>query len=219
MKKTIVFDCDGVLADFVTGYAKYVRDQGHHHVDPTKVTSYLFLGADFGIQEEVSNSLFRGFTEARGFEYLPVNPNAKKVFSWLHDNGWRVVVATDAPTKAHGHRIEWFKKNGLEYDDIIFTANKSRVVRHEQAAFVVEDKSSHILECMTETCAEVCRVDYPWNASIAFPFSRKTYLGTEARNFSLGAFGSALDVLHGVLRMSGYEKLEKASKSAVFPTL
>jgi 5'(3')-deoxyribonucleotidase len=209
-KKTIVFDCDGVLADFVGGYSKYVRDQGHHHVCHTKVTSYLFLGADFNIPEETSNDLFRGFTAAKGFEHLPVNPHARTLFSWLHEHGWKVVIATDAPTKAQDHRIEWFRKNELKYDEIVFTANKSRIVRHEQAAFVVEDKASHIMDCMTETCAEVCRVDYPWNANLAFPYSRKTYLSTEARNFSLGGFGTSLETLHGVMRLPVYDGLPLA---------
>lgn len=137
------FDLDGVLYDFGNSVRRYLdsigksygwKDDAHepHHWD-----FYEYWGMD---RKEFAQLCHDGVDA--GFIFRGgIRPNAIEAIERVARLGHEIIIITDrqfgsTPKNSHDATCEWLAEHGIEYDELVFSADKTCV----QTDLFVEDK-------------------------------------------------------------------------------
>jgi predicted urease superfamily metal-dependent hydrolase len=99
-------------------------------------------------------SLKEDFYRGGGFIDIPAIEGAAEAIKKIRAAGYTFIIITARPKwqykRVHGDTIEWLKKHGIEYDDIIFNKDKAEAIYERilpaRPLFFIEDRAKHCLE-------------------------------------------------------------------------
>jgi uncharacterized HAD superfamily protein len=154
------FDVDGVIADFVTGFAKVVK-RNHGMILREKDVCYHDLGLVLGISKEEKNTMIRETL----LEDLPQIAGARDGLNRLYDEGHRIIIMTARPRDSVKTTMEWLKSNSVSYSKLIFLDHDRGSLDAVDFDIVVEDNLENAIE-WSEKAKKVLLYDHPWNRSI-----------------------------------------------------
>lgn len=137
------FDLDGVLYDFGNSVRRYLDSIGTPYgwkddkPEPHHWNFYEYWGMDLAEFKQVCHDgvdagyIFQG----------DVRPNAIDSVRRVAELGHEVIIITDRqfgskPENSHAATTEWLAQHGIEYDELVFSADKTAV----PTDFFVEDK-------------------------------------------------------------------------------
>lgn len=137
-EKVCVFDIDGVLNYYPKTWVDFVNAS---------------LCKDFKTLSEVKNSLSYSEYKKLKEEYrtsgvkenLCVKKEAKEVINKLRDEGFKIIIISARPvikySSLYKQTTNWLEKNGIEYDNLIFSERKQfEVIKYyPNMSFMVED--------------------------------------------------------------------------------
>lgn len=144
-EKWIIFDCDGVLADWTSYllkqlYVKLTIDDCYDFSLRTVLRETL--GPDVAKRADAICSM-NWFTASQ-----PVLPHAKEMVSAARECGNVLIVTSPWATRGwYDERVKWLKKNlGIKQDEVIVGRMKFQV----QADLFVDDKPLNVIEWATK---------------------------------------------------------------------
>jgi len=172
--KIIGIDLDGCVADYVTGFRDYVRQQGYT-MRTSVPLAYNFAEA-FDIDQHTLEQLKEAFEESGGFITLPIYPRAAEILRKLQRLGYKIVIITSR-RQTRAHRIfydtsEWLKTYGIPYDMLLFSRDKSDALRRNiypaKCLFFVEDHDKYAFELASDG-TPVLLLEQPYNGNLKHP--------------------------------------------------
>lgn len=137
------FDLDGVLYNFGDSVKRYLDHIGQGHIwksGPTKGVFWDFY-KDWGWTSQQFVQLCNDGADA-GFIFTgPIRDHAVEAVERVARLGHEIIIITDrqfgtTPKVSHDNTTEWLAQHGIEYDELIFSADKTCV----PTDFFVEDK-------------------------------------------------------------------------------
>lgn len=137
----VMFDIDGVLRDFATGWRRKWEHRFGYFPVPSTSWKYLEeVGADVGLSKEETRHLI--FSEW-GYDLMANSPayfGAWRTVNELKDNYIIFATAQNTPETRRGTLV-WIADMSLLPDEIIFTGNKVDV----DADYYIEDRHSTLV--------------------------------------------------------------------------
>lgn len=167
--KVVVFDIDGVIADYDKGFIDFIKKKGHEFVQ-LKRTSYNYSDL-FGLQKIVLENYSNEFINNDGFRNLPIFEDAIRLMLELKDQGYMIALITARPAWIHSKiildTIYWLKTMSVPFDKIFFDKDKSDVIINKiypgNVQFIVEDRDKHAVE-MSHLGHKIFLKDYDYNS-------------------------------------------------------
>lgn len=171
----IMIDIDGCLGDFNKMMADY-----YHLQDMPEPDDYAYFHAtkwkDFFINKEDFTEKYIQLVADHGYLTEPIiDPLAITVLNKLHAEGNQIVVATHRGfsqlngterqwinRQAHDETIKWLNKVGLEYDDVMLTADK----REAKADVYIEDSPINIANLQKEGAKHIIMISHVYNRQV-----------------------------------------------------
>lgn len=97
-KKTVVFDADGVVLDYISGFFRYCLSAGYEPAcTPSEVTKYDMTDVFPGLDSEKVVELFKAFSYSDQFASIPFFDGALDVIRYAqHELRLNVVCVTSA---------------------------------------------------------------------------------------------------------------------------
>ena len=144
-----IVDIDNVLADYITGFKSFLRQQGIVFDDGTWVNA-----ANLNIPHSEFEALKHLFCIQGHFGDLPLMPNAREFLAFLRERQYVIILLTarpivDYPT-IYTDTLIWLDHHDLPFDYIWWAEDKGDLVRSrglpEQARVVVDDNLRHIVQ-------------------------------------------------------------------------
>jgi uncharacterized HAD superfamily protein len=154
------FDIDGVIADFVSGFAKVVK-RNYGMVFREKDVCYHNLGLVLGISRRKKNKIIRETL----LEDLPLIAGASDSLNRLYDEGHRIIIMTARPRDSAEATREWLKSSSIPYSKLIFSDHERGSLDALDFDIIVEDNLENAIE-WSEKAKKVLLYDHPWNTSI-----------------------------------------------------
>lgn len=158
--KTILLDCDGVLADLVSHLCASINESPAKGapLTPLDFREYNFADTLKGEQFVEANSAMRrqGFVRS-----VPPYIGAASFVRTLQKT-CRVYCVTAATHTPHWHseRLNWLAMLNIHERDVIFTSSKERI----SGDFLIEDHPGHCVRWLEENpTGRALLVDRPWN--------------------------------------------------------
>lgn len=175
MRRNILLDIDGVLANFYAGFGNYLNQRYNANLDLAKEPPvYSFSewgpGLDAIDMEQASND----WIASDGFLKVPVYPGAKEFVEKLMTLGNVHIVtarvgdfeqkfATDTEIQIKNDTYEWFRIHHIPTNGRIrFAHKKVNLCKEENISILVEDKLSTVLEAAQEGIHSII-MDRAWN--------------------------------------------------------
>jgi hypothetical protein len=141
-KPCAVFDLDGVLSDYPAYWVWFANDILGTHFSSLD-------GLRSGIPVERYKALKERFRASGVRKWMPVKLGAKTVFDKLKQAGFLVCVMTarKKTPSIEEDTLDWFGKNGLMPDEIVWDNDKVSAMRfhYPKARFFVEDELRNAL--------------------------------------------------------------------------
>jgi 5'(3')-deoxyribonucleotidase len=166
--KTIQFDVDGVLADFVLGFTQV---SNKFFGSPLQKTAEIASWSDWGLETKQVNEVWKYIsTEPNFWRDLPplVSPT---VFEYINELSavHHVVFVT--------HRVcgfpspqfqtqQFLIKNGVHAPNVVLARNKGAVAQAINANFSIEDKLENAEQIHVESKAVSYLVNRPYNQTM-----------------------------------------------------
>jgi len=167
VSKIYGFDIDGCHTDFVGPFSEALRRAGFEMPEREEITSYYWHECVDGISKDEFWVEFNKFTEERGYENLPLLPEAKSVIDRVVAAGHELHFITNRPIDAYEQTIKAFESYGFPTENLHFAEGaKSPMINELDIDVFVEDSPSTILDIMKNTCADVYCMDQPYNRHI-----------------------------------------------------
>jgi hypothetical protein len=139
----IGWDIDGVGCDFDDTYLAYLQFKGLGHLWKSGPTEKPFWNyyRDFGVSDP---EFVAHCNEAADLGILyngPVLPGYAEGIGEVALMGHHIIIATDrpfgsTPLVSQAITVEWFRNNGIEYDELHFTSDKTDA----DCDFFIDDK-------------------------------------------------------------------------------
>lgn len=192
--KTIMFDVDGVLADFIAGFTKLANEWYGTPVYTSNVYNGDWNFTTF-LNKTKADRLWSVIkTDATWWETLPPLQSSE-IFSriWKLQKRATVVFCTHRfGNHAQRQTQRWLERNGLAMPAVVLSKRKGDVARSLDVDFAIDDKPENAA-CIhwiadTKPCQSVL-LDQPYNQDAQLP-ERVT------RAFTMGEF---LDYVEGSL--------------------
>ena len=159
------FDLDGVLYDFGNSVRRYLDSIGTPYgfkddaAEPHHWDFYEYWGMD---RKQFTQLCHDGVDAGYIFQG-GIRPNAVSAVERVARLGHDVIIITDrqfgtVPQNSHNATNEWLAQHGIEYDELVFSADKTAV----QTDVFVEDKLENYdnLVANNTSCFLINR---PWN--------------------------------------------------------
>lgn len=176
MKKRILLDIDGCIADFFHGIAIFLNDNYGTTLDPDREPSgYNFEDWGGGVENlDVVEATNRWISEG-GYGKLPSYPGVKELYDELsktHD----VYIVTARVGDFGGNldlglqdqikkeTTDWLKHNGIECDKVFFNHDKIDFCIRNGIYIIIEDKLSTALSA-AKNGIDTILIDRAWNRS------------------------------------------------------
>lgn len=167
--KTISFDLDDVLCNFMDSFRQAVNKSQGTSVVYEEITDYTKHHSFFGCAEYPHQVLIRGQTLEN---CLPL-AGSKEVLAELKERGYRVIIITARSWHPDGYRVtsEWLEKHDIPYDELHLTdPHKGKMGAYElyeKIDFHIDDspmnyrdaeRSPHVVTPVVMQC--------PWNREV-----------------------------------------------------
>lgn len=137
------FDLDGVLYNFGDSVKRYLdaTDRGHIWKSGPTETPFWDFYKDWGWDSKQFVEMCNDGADAGYIFCGPARENAVEAVERVARLGHEVIIITDrqfgtTPKSSHDNTTEWLAQHGIEYDELVFSANKTCV----PTDFFVEDK-------------------------------------------------------------------------------
>lgn len=168
----VIFDIDGVIADYSTHYEKFLEDAcGLIKVDK-KRKSYSFYET-YGITRQAEEQFNIDFIKSGGFRDIPVYNGIVNVMNELKKSGHKIILVTARPNWIF-KRIApdtqiWLEKNNVPYDFLFWNKDKSDVIINNifpaNIKCMVEDRDKHAIE-VSHIGVDVLVLDKSYNKNL-----------------------------------------------------
>jgi uncharacterized HAD superfamily protein len=169
------FDVDGVIADFVSGFANAVKRR-YGLVLREEDVCHHDLGLVLGISEGEKDRLIRETMR----ENLPLITGARESLARLYDHGHRIVIMTWRPREFADSTREWLRSKDISYSELVFLDSGGRRADPINVDMVVEDNLENAIE-WSQKVKKVLLYDHPWNRSLNIEkLFRRVYSWKEA---------------------------------------
>ena len=171
----IMVDIDGCLGDFNKMMADY-----YHLQDMPEPDGYAYFHAttwkDFFINKDDFVKKYIQIVADHGYlNEAVIDPQAITKLNKLHDEGNQIVVATHRGfsqlngtdrewinRQAHDETIEWLNKIGLNYDEVMLTADKGQA----KAEVYIEDSPINIANLQKEGVKHIIMISHAYNRQV-----------------------------------------------------
>lgn len=137
------FDLDGVLYNFGDSVKRYLdaTDRGHIWKSGPTETPFWDFYKDWGWDSKQFVEMCNDGADAGYIFCGPTRENAVEAVERVARLGHEIIIITDrqfgtTPKSSHDNTTEWLAQHGIEYDELVFSANKTCV----PTDFFVEDK-------------------------------------------------------------------------------
>jgi uncharacterized HAD superfamily protein len=166
MEKTIVFDIDGCLADFVKGFTEL----GHKMFGIPVLTTdqQLTWDAIGGTTKEQKNAMWEVLKRDEMFWYLLdplVNATTFARIDSLSLYNRVYFLTTRVGVKVKQQTERWLAFNGIYHPSVIIsgTHDKGEICKYLGADYAIEDKVENALSIDTVSKAKTFLLDRPYN--------------------------------------------------------
>ena len=171
----IMIDIDGCLGDFNKMMTDY-----YHLQDMPEPDDYAYFHAtkwqDFFINKDDFVKKYIQLVADHGYlNEAVIDPQAITILNKLHDEGNQIVVATHRGfsqldgtdrewinRQAHDETVEWLNKIGLNYDEIMLTADKGQA----KAEIYIEDSPINIANLQKEGVKHIIMIAHVYNHQV-----------------------------------------------------
>lgn len=171
--KVIVWDIDGVIADYDTSYREFLENEenGLKIINDDR-SSYSYYN-QYGIDKLEEENLHAKFIKAGGFLNLKVYPEMVELIELVYGTNVKVVLLTARPSWVFKRLIpdtyEWLKDNGIKYDLLLWDKDKAetlvKYVFPADVLYFIEDRDKHALE-ISHLGVDVLLIDKSYNRSM-----------------------------------------------------
>lgn len=189
--KVMIFDIDGVIADYTTEYDRFLRDvcKLKSSVPLDKRTSYSFCEY-YGITRQEEEFFNQEFIKSGGFLNLKVYDGVKEIIDELKSIGIKIILITARPNWIHKRltmdTIQWLKNNEINYDLLFWNKDKADVIINNIfpscVLFMVEDRDKHAIE-VTHIGVDVLLIDKPYNKNVSSPIIHRLNNFSEIKSY------------------------------------
>lgn len=159
--KRVVFDIDGVLADFEKAFCeKFGWDRREEYSLEKRYPSD---------KEEIHEFVSSPSTYAN----LATVSLGVEAINFMTASGWEVSIVSYRPDDSFGVTFSWLKNNKIPFLSLSVSASKDKIERIEKLdpAFVVED-SGQVAEKLKEIGIPTILIAQPWNREFSGKFPR-----------------------------------------------
>lgn len=159
------FDLDGVLYNFGDSVKRYLDHIGKGDVwksGPTKGVFWDFY-KDWGWTSQQFVEMCNDGADA-GFIFCgPAREGAVEAVERVARLGHEIIIITDrqfgkTPASSHNNTTEWLAQHGIEYDELVFSADKTAV----PTDMFVEDKLENY-DALVEAGVHTFLINRAWN--------------------------------------------------------
>lgn len=179
MKKNILLDIDGVLANFYYGFGRYLNENYNAELDLTKEPPvYHFDEWGPKLKDIDAGKAARDWMLEGGHLNIPAYSGAKEFVEELMTLGnvhivtarvgaWNQKLDDALSTQVMNDTYEWFRVHGIPVSSdtdgrIRFEHNKVDLCKDEGISIIIEDKLSTALQAAQEGIHAIL-VDRAWN--------------------------------------------------------
>ena len=156
MKNVVIFDIDGILADYRLGLLYWIRQSipnlsqkanEHLRVDNTWIDAKTM-----GISFREWLGVLEMFRMSGGKQSIPVVSGAQQALHMWKQTGHEIVLLTSRPIDIYSNiyrdTVEWLRNNNLPYDLILWSKSKAEMVYklrlHEKVVCAFDDEFRHV---------------------------------------------------------------------------
>lgn len=159
------FDLDGVGYNFGDSVKRYLDHIGQGHIwksGPTKGVFWDFY-KDWGWTSQQFVEMCNDGADA-GFIFCgPARENFVEAVERVAILGHEIIIITDrqfgtTPKSSHDNTTEWLAQHGIEYDELVFSADKTAV----PTDFFVEDKLENY-DALVANSTNTFLINRAWN--------------------------------------------------------
>ncbi len=168
----IIFDIDGVIADYSTHYEKFLEEMAGLKKVNSERKSFSFYET-YGISRQAEEQLNMDFIKLGGFKDIPVFDGIVDIMNELKKCGNKIILITARPNWMF-KRITtdtqlWLKKNKVPYDLLFWNKDKADVIINNifpaKIKCMVEDRDKHAIE-VSHIGVDVLMLDKSYNKSL-----------------------------------------------------
>jgi len=161
----VVFDVDGVGHVFGDTFHNWLIHTGRGHLwksGPTKKPFWNWF-EDWGWTAKQFVEECHKAADAGILFDGPIRPGYKEAIAAVAKMGHQIIIHTDrpfgsSPEVSEKITVEWFKKHGIEYDELWFGPDKTS----SNGDFIIEDKFENYDACI-EAGIKAFLLNRPWN--------------------------------------------------------
>jgi hypothetical protein len=169
----VIFDIDGVIADYSTHYQNFLEDVCGLKKVNVKRKSYSFYET-YGITRQEEEQFNNNFVQVGGFKDIPVFDGVVDTIKKLKSFGYKIILVTARPNwifkRIAADTQHWLKKNDVPYDLLFWNKDKSDVIINNifpaNIKCMVEDRDKHALE-VSHIGVDVLLLDKSYNKGIS----------------------------------------------------
>jgi uncharacterized HAD superfamily protein len=169
-------DIDGVLADFISPFLRFMGEYtGHGPIDPESVADLSFANHPFLTDQIVAECIMRVSNDPRFWQQLAPLANAEQ-WKLLDDlsRQERLVFVTHRYEREsysiHEVTCDWLRQHGIGRPTVYFTQTyKSELIGKLGVELFVDDRHENCSEVAENTGAVVLMPHRPYNRSFHHP--------------------------------------------------
>lgn len=160
--KKILLDLDGVVADFYSGFARYLNEcHGCHLPLDIEPDSYSFDYWGHGIDDIDIDKAIVDWINSGGFFNVPVYNGASEFTHALCDicqvyvvtarvGDWDKKLPRKSVNRIKSDTHKWLTENNIAYDKLFFSHDKINFCNEHDILTIIEDKPSTVLSAAEE---------------------------------------------------------------------
>jgi phosphoglycolate phosphatase-like HAD superfamily hydrolase len=172
--KTVLFDLDGVLADFTLGHRRIANAEFGLPVYNTTDRPHSSWD-DPDINREQENKIWQIIKDPASAFWLSleplVTPETFDRINRLQEKAHVYFVTTRVGATCKLQSSLWLELHGVELPSVIVTSNKGRIADILEADFAIDDKPDNVIDLYNSGYGSgVYVIDRPWNQKMRSPF-------------------------------------------------
>lgn len=166
VRPDVMVDLDGCAAIFYDAFLAWAmeRDESVHHLDDIDWYFYRQWGWD----DQRFVSMLNLFSEDGMFGDLDLYPGTVEAWEVLPTIA-NVHVVTDKPDSAWHDTAYWLNSNGLHYDSLTFSRDKTAFKQFGPGPYLAIDDRVENVQAMRDAGIDAYLMDRPWNSHSHLP--------------------------------------------------
>jgi uncharacterized HAD superfamily protein len=169
----VVFDIDGVLANYEKTYMNFLIKEKHLPVVESDRSDYSFYKT-FGIKRQDEEKYHSEFIQEGKFLEIEPYRHAVSVVNELHDMGLKIILLTARPNwifkRLTSDTRQWLDVNNFQYDLLLWNKDKSDAIINNvfpaNVLYMIEDRDKHAIE-VTHAGIDVLLIDKTYNRQVS----------------------------------------------------